>query len=76
MLTTIKGQLLSVSGAAVETDEEPAIDAMLILRLDGPTSETLTDLFALRARLSAPGARLTFAFEDDDDPATLAAALS
>lgn len=65
-MTAIKGQLITISAAAVETETEPALEAMLMLRLEGPAEDRLSDLFALRARLSVPGARLSLEMVDDD----------
>jgi predicted negative regulator of RcsB-dependent stress response len=74
-MTTVTGQLITLTAAAVQTETEPALDAMVILRLDGSAEDRLTDLIALRARLSVPGARLSLEMVDDDAE-TIAPALS
>jgi hypothetical protein len=72
----MKGQLITLTAAAIMTEAEPALEAMLILRLDGSAEDRLSELIALRARLSAPGARLSLEPAEDDDAETIAAAVS
>lgn len=72
-MTSLKGQLITLTAAAVQTETEPQLDAMVILRLDGSAEDRLSDLIALRARLSVPGARLSLEMVDDDAETTSAA---
>jgi hypothetical protein len=62
----VKGPLITLTAAAIQTEEGPALDAMIILRLEGPAEDRLSDLFALRARLSVPGARLRLEMVSED----------